>query len=51
MQFDDVKKFMVSELGLFLAAILGLVVLHYFWGFEVAVLTALAFIVAQGFKR
>jgi hypothetical protein len=43
MQFDAVRKFLMSELGLFLQAIVGLVVLHYFCGFEVAVLIALAF--------
>jgi hypothetical protein len=41
----------MSELGLFLQAIIGLVVLHYVCGFEVAVTIALAFIIAQVFKR
>jgi hypothetical protein len=51
MQFDAVRKFLMSELGLFLQAIIGLVVLHYVCGFEVAVTIALAFIIAQVFKR
>jgi hypothetical protein len=51
MQFDAVRKFLMSELGLFLQAMVGLVVLHYFCGFQVTVLIALAFIIAQVFKR
>lgn len=41
------RKFMTSEHGLLLEALLAMGVAHYLWGFEIMVTAALAFAIAN----